>query len=124
MASSPVTSQADMIDAPTQLTRPGARTGDSGTKRNVVTIAPSDRIKGIQNNQWYERCSTIGPESTIPAPTPTPRMAESIPIAPATFLGGNSSRMIPKARGKTVSYTHLRAHETGRNLVCRLLLEK
>src|SRR5665213_2234078 len=23
----------------------------------------------------------------------------------------------------TVSYTHLRAHETGRNLVCRLLLE-
>ena len=26
--------------------------------------------------------------------------------------------------GETVSYTHLRAHETGRNLVCRLLLEK
>ena len=31
-----------------------------------------------------------------------------------------------KARLATVpvSYTHLRAHETGRNLVCRLLLEK
>ena len=27
-------------------------------------------------------------------------------------------------RPETVSYTHLRAHETGRNLVCRLLLEK
>src|SRR5674476_1577159 len=26
--------------------------------------------------------------------------------------------------GAPVSYTHLRAHETGRNLVCRLLLEK
>ena len=26
--------------------------------------------------------------------------------------------------GDPVSYTHLRAHETGRNLVCRLLLEK
>src|SRR5674476_1053492 len=26
--------------------------------------------------------------------------------------------------GHPVSYTHLRAHETGRNLVCRLLLEK
>ena len=25
---------------------------------------------------------------------------------------------------RSVSYTHLRAHETGRNLVCRLLLEK
>ena len=27
-------------------------------------------------------------------------------------------------RYMAVSYTHLRAHETGRNLVCRLLLEK
>src|SRR5674476_1094630 len=27
-------------------------------------------------------------------------------------------------RTGAVSYTHLRAHETGRNLVCRLLLEK
>src|SRR5665213_3731959 len=25
---------------------------------------------------------------------------------------------------EAVSYTHLRAHETGRNLVCRLLLDK
>ena len=29
-----------------------------------------------------------------------------------------------KVCSKPVSYTHLRAHETGRNLVCRLLLEK
>src|SRR5674476_807681 len=27
-------------------------------------------------------------------------------------------------KAPAVSYTHLRAHETGRNLVCRLLLEK
>src|SRR5674476_1570625 len=34
---------------------------------------------------------------------------------------------VTKTSAKThgaVSYTHLRAHETGRNLVCRLLLEK
>ena len=30
----------------------------------------------------------------------------------------------PGCRWYAVSYTHLRAHETGRNLVCRLLLEK
>ena len=30
----------------------------------------------------------------------------------------------PMSLSQTVSYTHLRAHETGRNLVCRLLLEK
>src|SRR5665213_3791067 len=28
------------------------------------------------------------------------------------------------SKSEPVSYTHLRAHETGRNLVCRLLLEK
>ena len=28
------------------------------------------------------------------------------------------------AEGTSVSYTHLRAHETGRKIVCRLLLEK
>src|SRR5665213_2182854 len=30
----------------------------------------------------------------------------------------------PRVGAEPVSYTHLRAHETGRNLVCRLLLEK
>eukprot|EP01017_Pseudomicrothorax_dubius_P042691 TRINITY_DN7005_c0_g2_i1.p1 TRINITY_DN7005_c0_g2~~TRINITY_DN7005_c0_g2_i1.p1 ORF type:complete len:143 (+),score=55.32 TRINITY_DN7005_c0_g2_i1:466-894(+) len=29
-----------------------------------------------------------------------------------------------RSTARPVSYTHLRAHETGRNLVCRLLLEK
>ena len=32
--------------------------------------------------------------------------------------------LIDGKRMNAVSYTHLRAHETGRNLVCRLLLEK
>src|SRR5678809_531568 len=42
---------------------------------------------------------------------------------------GHNARLMPAkyvrpySRGP-VSYTHLRAHETGRNLVCRLLLEK
>src|SRR5678809_1252434 len=31
--------------------------------------------------------------------------------------------MLTLTTSVTVSYTHLRAHETGRNLVCRLLLE-
>ena len=32
--------------------------------------------------------------------------------------------VLKSPRATAVSYTHLRAHETGRNLVCRLLLEK
>src|SRR5674476_321179 len=31
---------------------------------------------------------------------------------------------LPEGGGIAVSYRHIRAHETGRNLVCRLLLEK
>ena len=34
------------------------------------------------------------------------------------------SEYVPVRMVSAVSYTHLRAHETGRNLVCRLLLEK
>src|SRR5665213_686073 len=43
------------------------------------------------------------------------------------FGGGREYLMFANLNfetAKAVSYTHLRAHETGRNLVCRLLLEK
>eukprot|EP01015_Nassula_variabilis_P006988 TRINITY_DN1531_c0_g1_i14.p2 TRINITY_DN1531_c0_g1~~TRINITY_DN1531_c0_g1_i14.p2 ORF type:complete len:119 (+),score=23.66 TRINITY_DN1531_c0_g1_i14:74-430(+) len=40
------------------------------------------------------------------------------PYFPGILFFPMYSALIP------VSYTHLRAHETGRNLVCRLLLEK
>ena len=39
-------------------------------------------------------------------------------------VGVNEKGNFLTATSNTVSYTHLRAHETGRNLVCRLLLEK
>ena len=43
----------------------------------------------------------MGPASTIPAPAPTPRMADMNPMAPATRAAGNSSWMMPKASGKS-----------------------
>src|SRR5674476_1260764 len=46
----------------------------------------------------------------------------------AARVGAPTSRLHDRPRrtgaAGPVSYTHLRAHETGRNLVCRLLLEK
>ena len=39
-----------------------------------------------------------------------------------TFVAHCATRL--RISYAAVSYTHLRAHETGRNLVCRLLLEK
>src|SRR5450759_5868189 len=42
-----------------------------------------------------------------------------------SFACGSSSTITPGAVAKrAVSYTHLRAHETRHDLVCRLLLEK
>ena len=41
-----------------------------------------------------------------------------------TNLAGSEVILNGEPIGYSVSYTHLRAHETGRNLVCRLLLEK
>ena len=39
-------------------------------------------------------------------------------------LARSADKANVRSVGVAVSYTHLRAHETGRNLVCRLLLEK
>src|SRR5678810_234061 len=41
----------------------------------------------------------------------------------AGILTCYTNRLANREQLLSVSYTHLRAHETGRNLVCRLLLE-
>ena len=46
----------------------------------------------------------------------------SMPLTPMHLNAGGVAQ--GGAVYTPVSYTHLRAHETGRNLVCRLLLEK
>ena len=38
--------------------------------------------------------------------------------------GGTSKSLVGNPRFQAVSYTHLRAHETVLDIVCRLLLEK
>ena len=43
---------------------------------------------------------------------------------PDRTCGLTDDEVTERFRAAAVSYTHLRAHETGRNLVCRLLLEK
>ena len=48
----PVVSQPDMRTAPSQLMPAGARTGDSGTKKKVATVAAADMMSGSQKSQW------------------------------------------------------------------------
>src|SRR5678815_114045 len=45
-------------------------------------------------------------------------------VTNAPMCGLRSSRNLSIQRSTTVSYTHLRAHETPEHIVCRLLLEK
>src|SRR5665648_628152 len=67
-------------------------------------------------------CPFRAPLSSVPAS----KNPASISVA-ATISAGYNPVVLPRrARDprKAVSYTHLRAHETRHDLVCRLLLEK
>ena len=60
-----------------------------------------------------------------PTPAGEGKTTTSVGLADAlTRLGKKAVLALREPSLGPVSYTHLRAHETGRNLVCRLLLEK
>src|SRR5450759_5850051 len=70
---------------------------------------------------------------TMPPPQAATRPCRiggiAMPIAAAAIAAGLWAWTIPPTSGRrtyvrAVSYTHLRAHETRHDLVCRLLLEK
>ena len=75
------------------------------------TEIPSIRFRGFDDAWEQRKFGEIASKYEDPVPTPHDGYYR---------LGIRSH-----AKGTfPVSYTHLRAHETGRNLVCRLLLEK
>src|SRR5665213_1850110 len=53
-----------------------------------------------------------------------PKKSSDITGVRQWILGSKAAAPLFALPPRAVSYTHLRAHETGRNLVCRLLLEK
>ena len=57
-------------------------------------------------------------------PKPPSLSFDSSPIKQAVASSKKSASQEIQALRQAVSYTHLRAHETKANLVCRLLLEK
>ena len=73
---------------------------------------------------------------SIASPTPTPYLHkaasdkeaeeddDNTDAVLATAVESEFGRTTDPVRMYTVSYTHLRAHETPEHLVCRLLLEK
>src|SRR5678809_1339592 len=97
------------------ITKVLAEASGGGTVKSFEEIdnAPEEKARGITINTSHVEYET---ENRHYAHVDCPGHADYIKnmITGAAQMDG----AIP------VSYTHLRAHETGRNLVCRLLLEK
>ncbi len=94
-------SAAESRSAPGTSTRDGVRIGDSGTYLCTSRIDSATGIEPRTKSSRHERWSTITPESTMPKPPPTPKIAERMPMPTGTRSGGNSSRMIANERGKS-----------------------
>src|SRR5450756_2730340 len=81
----------------------------------VSTVMGEARFRGIQVNYGKEIEEEISKLQAV---------IEQDERVSGEFLGNYSSRWIGVKLLEAVSYTHLRAHETRHDLVCRLLLEK
>ena len=99
-ASRMAASAAERIAAPSQSMRRRPDAGDCGTRRCAASAAGS-AIRLIQNSHSTPMPSAITPDSGSPMPAPMPRIALTSPSPLATRSGGNVSRMIPNASGKT-----------------------
>ena len=73
---------------------------------------------------------SFSPTQGTPSTFSAKRLTTSLPATTQVGIGCSGSRSVcspvrkPFDRLRPVSYTHLRAHETVLDLVCRLLLEK
>ena len=103
IASRSETSAALSTAAPRKSGRPPRRTGDSGTKAQINAAATSTGAPPKMNSQCQLSSSSTKPEPTSPSPPPTPNTDDMTPTATPTRSAGNSSRMIPKASGKTAA---------------------
>ena len=74
-------------------------------------------------NLEYSVSYESAPRRTIATTATVTAKATATSTATATATATTTAKM-PKQQQEPVSYTHLRAHETRHDLVCRLLLEK
>ena len=92
--------------------------GVSYTLQNLVLYITGGLNQYYPSIPFISESVTIGTATTKMVTIITPVLTLVLVIALVMLINHTKIGMA------TVSYTHLRAHETGRNLVCRLLLEK
>src|SRR5450759_394252 len=101
---------------------------------DVRPIAWRNERAAARSRPWYSvrlgssRAGTVGSLARTDVVPSLRREGRKLSCSPARFCG---SQEFPRSGGQpirssywAVSYTHLRAHETRHDLVCRLLLEK
>ena len=97
--------------------------GDNGAGKSTLMKVLSGLYKPSSGSLYFQ-----GKEEILESPKDSQNLglemvyqdlalAGNLPIGENIFLGREPTK-------NTVSYTHLRAHETCADLVCRLLLEK
>src|SRR5665811_65417 len=93
--------------------RPGPRKAMKATKAKAAQPAGNARGRRPKSASASAPTGSSAGRYAAPAPTTRPRCSV-VPIDHAVAAASTTA----------VSYTHLRAHETVLDLVCRLLLEK
>ena len=97
-----------------------ARYGSGHINETYLLVTSRPHLYILQKINSYVFHNAAGLMDNIIAVTGALRRQDSDPRHVLTLVPTLDGRPYLTA----VSYTHLRAHETGRNLVCRLLLEK
>src|SRR5678809_588189 len=96
----------------------GTGSGKTTVANRILESVSADQVVFIQQDSYYRNLKDL--------PLDYRHLANfDHPDALDNDLLVNHVRKLKAGEPiEPVSYTHLRAHETGRNLVCRLLLEK
>src|SRR5678816_1634202 len=120
------------VKAPVGRSPRGSSPGDKAMPRSDSSTS-TESTSGPSRSTWERCCSTPGVSRTrsgrwrsstarwLPGSRSTPGAQGRRPTCGQSPSNGWGEE---RRRSRSVSYTHLRAHETPEHLVCRLLLEK
>src|SRR5665213_3931643 len=105
--------------------RAQVRSTDENVPQALSGYRPKVALTASAGEQYTDTNTTSGGTPTAIVRSEfhglnAPRSA-GLTVSQTLFNGQQTANKTRTAEAQAVSYTHLRAHETGRNLVCRLL---
>ena len=120
MASSRAMRAAESEIAPPKSNVPPVRTVDSGTRTTTRTAARAPSTADAQNRTCQSAYSAIKAAIGRPRAPPTPSEALIIATAPASFLGGSTSRITLMPSGMTPAARPCRIRPATRGITLEL----